>query len=206
MNGLVARRDAKCKSLSLLSNWQLSDDVLSRVLLGDCRLPSGSASRATNYTKCPYATPKCAQPSHGILEALLGSYSSPTSDPSLDLLEEARIVFGSYRQIGCFVRCGQNDGSNRLRSEAVDDATREQFLQIVESPNYFRFILHDQAIRERGKDGDDGSGVGIAELMRERGNHSRLAIMYRKLALAHMREDAQRAKLKQLEPLLLFAN
>jgi hypothetical protein len=158
-----------------------------------------------NYTKCPYATPKCAQPPRGILEALLGNSSSITPDPSLDLLEEARTVFGSHRQIGCFVRCGQNDGSNRLRREAVSEATRAEFSEIVESPNYFRFILQDQAIREGG-DGDDGGDTGVAEMMRERGNHSQLAIMYRKLALAFMQEDAQQAKLKQLEPLLLFTN
>jgi hypothetical protein len=174
--------------------------------LGDSRLPSGSACRATNYSRCPYATPKCAQPSRGILEALLGSHTPATLDPSLDLLEEARTVFGSHRQIGCLVRCGQNDGSNRLRSDAVDNAIRDEFLQIVKSPSYFRFMLNDQAIRERGIIRDGDGHVGSGELMRERGNHSWLAIMYRKLALAYMQEDAQLTKSKRLEPLLLFTN
>jgi len=74
----------------------------------------------------------------------------------------------------------------------VDQATRDEFQDIVDSSNYFRFMLNDQAIRDS------------AEQIKDRKNHKQLAIMYRKLARAHMQEDAQQARLKRLVPLLRF--
>jgi hypothetical protein len=127
------------------------------------------------------------------LEALLARVDVETPDPSLDLLDEARKVFGSHRKVGCFVRCGQNDGRNRLNRESVDPYTRDEFRRLIEGSNYFRFILNDQAIKDNFEQGQD------------RSNYARLAMQYRKLALAYMQEDSQRVKLDQLVPRLQFS-
>jgi len=155
-------------------------------------LPSATIGRSTNYSRYEYAPPNCAPPARGILEALLGS-TDTSPDPSLDLLDEARKVFGSHREIGCFVRCGQNDGRNRLNQESVDTHTRDEFRRLVDGSNYFRFVLNEQTMKDNIED------------LQDRNNHARLAMQYRKLALAYMQEDSQKAKLDQLVPRLRFS-
>lgn len=75
----------------------------------------------------------------------------------------------------------------------MDQSARDEFRELVEGPNYFRFIFEDQAIK-----------TSIEEV-KYRQYHAELAMKYRKLAMAYMDEDAQRARLSKLVPRLHYS-